>query len=126
MERKHLDKNIKKIPINGELLLKEMHDHGYNRQSMGKKIGCTGRCIGVWMQRGEMPRSLYEDIMKVLRKDFLSPEKCGCDIDGDIFIYNGKEVWIDLQKYWIDGWRACKEAMIHAVGEEEKNYGICE
>ena len=113
-------KKRNKIKINSEEMLKEFEKHGYTRQSMGRVIGCTGRCIGQWLQRGEMPEDLYNDIQGVLNKLFLSPELCGCNINGDLFIYKVQKVWIDLYKYWEDGWNACAKEVEKVLTTEEQ------
>jgi len=106
-----------KIAIDSKALLKEMVDKGYNRQSMGKKIGCTGRCIGAWLQRGVMPEELYKKIRRVLDRQFKTQVNCGCELDGDIFIYKGQEVWLDLHAIYEEGWQDCKHTILNMVND---------
>lgn len=36
----------------------------------------------------------------------LDVHSCGCDLDGDIFMYNGKPVFINLKRIWHEGYEA--------------------
>ena len=106
---------MEKVKINSDEFLELLKSHGYTRQSMGRVVKCTGRCIGQWMQRGEMPEDLFYKIMNVLNRSYPGPMDIGCNPNGDIFFYHDQPVWIDLHQIYVDGWNACKDTVMKAI-----------
>lgn len=106
---------INKVEINGHDLYLSIKKHGYTMASVGRIIGVSGQCIGQWLRRNKMPEDLYNKINGVLNKTFADPKSIGCDLDGDIFIYNGKSVYINLRAIYHEGWEACKKAILNNI-----------
>jgi hypothetical protein len=101
------------VTINGAKILEQIHERGLTLQKVGKLVGCTGQCIGKWLKRNEMPNDLFNKIVVAINTNPL--QDLGVDMDGDIFIYNGKPVFINLQAYYHAGWEACKNSMIEVI-----------
>lgn len=57
--------------------------------------------------------------MATINPNVVSVDKSGCDLDGDIFYYNGKPVYINLKAIWLEGYRAATYQPVENSGNTE-------
>lgn len=104
-----------KVEINGHDLYLSIKKHGYTMASIGKIVGVSGQCIGQWLRKNKMPKYLYNNINNVLHTTYVDPKNIGCDLDGDIFTYKGKNIYLNLRAIYHEGWTACKKAILDNI-----------
>ena len=66
-------KNIIKIPVNGEDVLKGIKTAGYSIRSISKKIGFGDRTVRNYLKRNEMPVLMLDAIEKVVGDSVFFP-----------------------------------------------------